>query len=265
MGIAVTGGVVPFYDYDGRSPTFNITRDARSAQREGHIAWANIDALIAECLPGAPSLPGLYPGSSILYVESLDIKPMAEEQQPTCGNVISYANADVSIKYGKLSYDPETLITRRWNFSGEFMTLPASSVKWDNGDAVENEEISAAKNIRMIEHSLTRQRATTIPWTAIKDCIGKINATALDNGIFEDVAIESLLYLGASIDWTLDTAGNEQWTIEHRFQERLIEHNGSFYGWNHFWRPDKKRWEKLKDDAGNWTYESNCDFTDLFP
>lgn len=264
MGIAVQGGLVPFYDYVGRSPTFNATRDALSAQREGHIDWANIDALIAECTPAVPSLPGLYPGSTVLYVESLDIKPIAEERSPTCGNVVSYSKADVTIKYGKLPYNPETLITRKWNFSGEFMTLPASSVKWENGDAVENEEISAAKNIRMIEHALTRQRAVSIPWTAMRECIGKVNSALLDDDIFDNVAAESLLYLGSAIDWTLDTAGNEQWTLEHRFQERLIEHNGVSYGWCHFWRPDKKAWERLVDNAGNHMYESTADMPDLF-
>lgn len=264
MGIAVQGGAVTFDDINGVSPKITGTRDSREARREGHFAWASGDALILECVPAAPSLPGLYPGSSILYVKSIVIEPVAEEGNFTCGNVAVYSRGKAVIEYGKLDYDSATLVTRKWGFSGEFMTLPANSMRWDNGDAVENEEISAAKNIRMTEHSMTRHRATTIPWTTIRNCIGKVNSAILNDAIFDNVAAESLLYLGASIDWTLSTNGSVEWTLEHRFQERLVENNGVRYGWNHFWRPDKKRWEKLKDDNGRYTYESTNDMDDLF-
>lgn len=264
MGIAVQGGVVPFYDFDGLSPKFEYNRDSRTATREGHIDWANIDALVAECLAGAPALPGAYPGVASLYVNSLHIEPLAEEQIPTCGNVIAYNKAKVSITYGKLEYPSENLVSRKWNYSAEFMTLPASSVKWENGDAVENEEVSAAKLIPMIEHSLTRHRCPSIPWAAIKECVGKVNEIALDDDIFVSVAEQTLLYLGASIDWTLSTDGTEVWTLEHRFQERRVTVGASVYGWQHFWRPDQKQWQRLKDDAGNFMYPETQDFPELF-
>ena len=266
MGLAVQGGAVPFADTNGESPKFNVTREEMQSTREGVIAWANIDAFLLECVPNAPSLPGLFPGSSKLFVQNVAVEPLAEDGEAICsGSVISYVHAKATIQYStKLPYNSETLVTRKWSFSGEFMTIPASSVKWDNGDAVQTEEISAAKVIPMIEHSLTRNRATSIPWSAIKDCIGKVNTSALDNDIFDDVAAEQLLYLGASIDWTLSTDGNEVWTLEHRFQERKVKHAASEYGWNHFWRPDKKRWEKLKDDNGDNIYPKTANFGDLF-
>lgn len=266
MGIAVQGGVVPFYDVVGESPTFNCTRDEYSATRTGEIAWANVDALILECVPNSPAIPGLYPGSARLFVQSVDVKPMAEEQDAVCsGSVISYSKAVATIRYStKLPYNPETLVTRKWSFTGEFLTIPASSVKWDNGDAVENEEISAAKIIPMIEHALTLHKVLSIPWTTIKDCIGKVNQNAINDSIFDSVAAEQLLYMGASIDWKLTTDGNEEWTIEHRFQERKVKHAANEYGWNHFWRPDKKRWEKLKDDNGDNIYPKTTSFSSLF-
>jgi hypothetical protein len=273
VGVAVQGGIVPFDDLAGQSPTINFTRDSRSATRTGKVAWANIDALFIECYPTASGLPGVYPGVSYLFVDSVDVKPFnpGGDKSPTCtGNVIVPVEALVTINYSKLPYEYEssTFLSRRWSFSGEFMTLPASSVKWIGPPAVPvvNEEISAAKIIPTIEHSLSRQRATSIPWTAIKNCIGKVNESAIDNGTFDDVPAESLLCLGSQIDWTFSTDGTQIWNLEHRFQERLVKQGSSTYGWNHFWRPDTKAWEKLVDDSGNTIYPtvSTSDLMDLF-
>lgn len=264
MGIAVQGGAVQFWDTHGASPKFGGDRESRTAQREGMIAWSDIEALVAELTGAAPTLPGQYPGLTMLYVKDFSIEPHGDEQTPTCGDVVAYTKAKCSISYGKLDYSPETLVTRKWGFSGEFMTLPASSVKWENGDAVENEEISAAKIIPMVEHSLTRQRCPSIPWTAIKACIGKVNSAALNDSIFTNVATHTLLYMGASIDWTLSTDGSEVWTLEHRFQERRVLDGADIRGWNHFWRPDTKTWQRLVNNAGGFIYETSADFDDLF-
>lgn len=267
MGIAVQGGVVPFYDMNGESPKINFNRDSRAATRVGEVAWANIDALILECFPSGSALPGTYPGISHLYVDTLSIDPLSPlgEDTATCGDVVSYSKAKATISYSKLPYESSNLVSRRWSFSGEFMTIPASSMKWLSDDlAVQNEEISAAKIIPVIEHSLTRMRATSIPWTAIKANIGHVNDATLNNAVFSSVAGGQLLYLGASIDFTFSTDGTQIWNIEHRFQERRVRWNGLDYGWNEFWRPDQKKWDQLVDDNGDTVYPSSSDFMDLF-
>jgi hypothetical protein len=273
MPVAVQGGIVPFDELAGQSPNISFNRDSRSATRVGKVAGANLAALYTECFPSGSSLPGAFPGIAYMYVDSLDIKPFVPEGEafPTCGDLITYDWYLASIKYGKLDYESSNFLSRKWSYSGEFMTLPANAVKWksDKG-AVENEEISAAMTIPQIEHSLTRNRATSIPWSVIQDNIGKVNDATLNNSIFTNVAAQTLLYMGAQIDWTFSTDGTQIWNIEHRFIERIVSAFDpqakavATYGWNHFYRPDKKLWDILIDDTESPVYTHSEDFMDLF-
>lgn len=269
MGVAVAGGIVPFDELAG-SPTFSLTRESREANRVGKIAWANNDALALECFPSAPSLPGLYPGIAYLYVNSLEIAPFHPEpgwEQICGGNTAHYEFALATIKYSKLPYESSTLITRRYSFGGEFLTIPAGTLKWeDTGKKVDEEEISAAKTICMIEHSITWHRVleASIPWSAIKANIGKVNDGTLNNAYFPSVADESLLYLGAEMNFTFSTDGSQVWTLEHRFQERQVKVGGNTYGWNHFLRPRDSAWKRLLDESGDPVYPKSGTFTSLF-
>ncbi len=277
MGYAVAGGFVPFDDYAGKSPVINFTRDSRDATRIGIVAWANIDALTLECFPPPPAPPGQFPGVSYLYVESMDVRPLHPEGSldwNPSGDFPTYDSAEVTIKYSKLKFEQPSanqLISRKWAFSAEFMTIPSNTLQWLTADAngkkdVKDDNITAGKLIPMVEHSITWHRALSVPWTAIKANIGKVNDGTLNNSYFNSVADQSLLYLGAEIGWTFSSDGTQVWTIDHKFQERKLKSSGSSYGWNHFWKTSNNSWDKLvdKNDASKFVYDTSSSFMDLF-
>lgn len=272
MGVAVAGGVVPFDELAG-SPKFSLGRESRDATRVGKVAWANIDLLALECFPVAPALPGVYPGITFLYADAVEIEPFHPDpglEMVCTGNTASYDFARVTIKYSRLPYESSTLITRRYSMTGEFMTLPSGLLRWEDqavGKHINEEDVTAAKIIPSIEHSITWNRVlnSAIPWDAIKANIGKVNDGDLDNAYFPSVTDETLLYLGAELNFTFSTDGSQVWTLEHRFQERRVKSGADVFGWNHFWRPSDSLWKKLlnKDD-NNPVYPKSTTFNDLF-
>jgi hypothetical protein len=244
------------------SPRYSLSRDSRKATRVVETAWANLDALFLECFPAAPSLPGVFPGIAFLFCESIEAEPLHPDGDFSAAalagaSVATYANrAKVTINYSNLPYESDTLLTRRFSFSGEFLTIPSAALKWEGGEVVQDEEISAAKIIPMIEHSITWHRVleASIPWDDIKNDIGRVNESAIDNAYFDNVAAETLLYMGAELNFTYSTDGSKVWTLEHRFQERRVKIAEDVFGWNHFQRPSDGTWKKLVDDNGDTVY-----------
>jgi hypothetical protein len=273
MGVAISGGAVPFADKDeGASPKWFGDRKTRRVTRLGRIAYANIEALFAECFPSPPFVPGLMPGSTFMYVSSIEVVPFPEAV-PSSGDMPTFSEAWCTVTYEPLTdeQDDETstpgepLITRTWGIAGEFLTIPANGYKWEVGDLpVDVEEISASKIIPMIEHSITWNKADAIPWTAIKANIGKVNNATLDNRYWDNVAAQTLLYMGAQVSYTFNSNGDQEYTIEHRFQERLVDDAGTVRGWNYFFNPTTQDWDRLLDGAGNPVYTTSALFTDLF-
>lgn len=286
MGKAIQGGAINFYDFtdgDKLSPRILINRETRAAKRRGHIAYSDIDALILECFPTAPAAPGAYPGVSYLYADSLEIAPLCEEGSAVncAGDVAVWTNADVTIGYSTLPYTVSERITRRYSHGAEILTMPANSVRWESqavGEHIETEDVQAGKLIPTIEHAMTFHRVTSIPWAAIRDNIGCVNIAT-----YESIPAECLLFLGAEVSFVFSTDGTQVWTLEYHFSERNIRWSDSTeaagessasssegfiatgppFGWNHFWRPSHKRWERVLDDDGNRMYSGGT-FSGLF-
>ena len=257
----VFGGAVAFEELID-SPAIDLERKTRTIKRRGTILWSSIDALAAECYPAIPAVYGRHPVISYLYVDKVSIKPFnpnpEDDQLAIVSGVLAHQYAEVEITYSPL--DEEEGLTRKWSFGGEFMTLPSNSLEWEDqpGIAVQQEEISAAKIIPSIEHSITQHRRPTVNWTAFRDNIGKVN-----DGVYEGAASQTLLFAGAEIDFRRNNAGTAEYTKALKFQERCIKQGNDTYGWNHFLRSDGQ-WVRLKDKGGNLIYPISADFNDLF-
>jgi hypothetical protein len=283
MPLLVQGGSVSFEELAG-SPKIDASieivanqasRGHRGATRRGRVAWANIDAAIAECFPAAPALPGAYPGVAYLYAKGMKIEPWSgdgggDPVVVSCASTNVYSYADITVSYETLPYDTSTLISRRYSFSHEFISLPGTTLFWFGTDPIEtvqHEDVRQTKSVSIIEHSITWHRVDTIPWTTIRANVGKVNdgGTALNANYFPaGIATESLLFLGAEISETYDSAGNVVRTLEYRFQERSIKVDGDVYGWNHLYNPAKGIWGIPLSPTGARLYKTSTTFNDLF-
>lgn len=267
--IAVQGGAVAFDELEGEegggpSPVITADRYGRAATREGRVLWTDIDALLLECFPPAGSLPGQYPGVSYLFVDSVEITPAVPDKPTRSGNVLVWPYAVVKIGYKTPDYDTSTLLSRRYSFSADAMTLPSGFLRWGEqyGDIIQQEDVRPHKVIRVIEHSITHHRQASIPFGVLRTHVGRIN-----DDEYEGAPAETLYFSGVEIGIEFDTVGNTTRDITYSFRERVINRSGAYgtgtIGWNHIWRPDTGDWDKPVDEMGNFLYQT-ADFTELF-
>jgi len=267
---------VTFYEYTG-SPVYSGDGRKLSAIRQGEIDWSDIDALYLELFPaavgGIPQLPALCPGSSVLRVSGVKFEPLFSDAQiaSTTGTGIAnpinqYDCCKVTVNYKTLSYDqanPSTdqILTRRVSIGGQFMTIPNTGLKWDDGDCADitNPDILAAKFIGTIDHEITFHRVPSIPWATLRSLIGKTNSAA-----FEGAAVETLLFEGVSLQQTVTAGGAEPWQMTCKFKERNVDGNNSIT-WNHFFDPDPNqgKWRKVVTQNGGAKVYPTGDFNNL--
>lgn len=270
----VYGGLVPFEE-DVTSPELELTRETRGISRTGRILWVNIEAAILECYPAPPAIYGSHPTATWLYVDNLKFSPWhpdpAVADISVSGGVASYTYAKVEITYSKVPFQPgdisggsatTDLLTRRVSFGGEIMTLPLSKLKWESNNAVvQDENVTAGRFIPSVEHSITAHRRPTINWSAIRKAIGCVNAAT-----FEGASPETLMFTGAEVTQQFANDGSIMNTLDLRFQERHIKDGNNVRGWNHFFRADVNKWDKLLTQDGQTVYQTvtNQDLYDLF-
>lgn len=270
----VSGGTIEFDDLAG-SPQIRAGREYREIIRTGRMLWANIDDAIAELFPPAPALPGQYPTVSYLYADSLEIETFHPDpgwEMLCLGDVPTYFMAKATIRYTRLPYEVSTLVTRNYSMGGEFLTTPSGTLKWEpgpdpqDGKIVEQEEISAAKRIPLIVHSINWHRVpdALIPWAAIKANVGKVNDGDMNNAYFKNVADQTLLFVGAEMQWQFSTDGSQTWTLAYQFHERRVQVGNNTYGWNHFQRPPGGEWRRLMDKNNDPMHPVSSTFNDLF-
>ena len=283
VGRAVLGGVVPFND--GAGVSFEISRKIRASEksraetRVGLISWLNIDALLLECFPDAPALPGLHPQVPYLYVQSVDIDPWPDvppQSHIAIGTVPDFLFAKATITYGTLPFDTGDFLVKRYDATQEVISMSTNGFKWEDGTAIESSDIPLSKSVPVKEHIWDYSRVpssleSTIS-TAFDAVAGKINATA-----WRGVSAETLLVLKYSPTWRYDGNGNKIFTFSYQFKERAVKFGGTTFGWNHFPRSinagggaapaGTTRWQKIKDPGGNYIYDTctNAQLDALFP
>lgn len=233
---AVQGGSIAFAELvgidGGPSPTISGGRKDRAATRVGTIGWTNIDALLLECFPNPPSLPGTYPGVSYLYCDRVEIEPWPaippQGHISYASGIAVYTYAKVTIHYQTLQYDPSTMLSWKRSYSVEAIELKSVGLKWsDTGNPIKQEDVKAYKSVPIIEHVITRHRANASLGSTFQTEVGKVNS-ATWNG----AAAETLMFTGAEEDLQVGTAGSIEYTRTIHFKERRAQFAGSVYGWN---------------------------------
>lgn len=242
------------------SPKFSGTAEERTATRIGLIAWSDIDAFYQELFPppsyGIPQLPAQFPPGSGIFANSVTFEPQFEHAVPTVTSPCNgYERAKVTVEYRTVPYeqsDPQTdqILTRKSTVGGQFVTLPASGLRWgDDGSRISNPDVQAAKLIGTIEHEVTVHRAVAVPWAAIRSLCGCVNSSP-----WYGAAIGTVLFLGVEMTQQVNAGGSTTYSIAYKFSERNI--NGVSVGWNYSFDPNTGSgiWRPVVTESGDPVY-----------
>jgi len=262
---------IPYEELQG-SPKFSASESGLTATQIVRVAWNNLPAFIDECHP-QPKIsatgknitpnPKTFPGYNWLFANSLEAEPFDENDPATQGvffNQYARLGARVTITYAAKQLTPH-----RVTIGGEVLKLPNTSLLWNSGAKVQDEDLVAGRILPTLEHTFTFRNVLSPPWTNIANRLGKVNSNnEIDDGVnTHSVTPETVLFLGCDAEEERDTEGGQRWHLTYRFSERAIYDDATRITWNHFWNKETNGWEKLKDANGNPIY-ALADFDELF-
>jgi hypothetical protein len=258
-----------FDEYQG-SPIYSFQTGSQNAVRKGKIPWSDVDAILTELFPVAGQSTLAFPGRPQLKASRIRIEPLAKSSDKTTtssgdtnlSTLNEYNFAEVTIDYeadanteggsGDPSdpndpndpNDPVELLSHRWSIGGEFLTVPSTGWVWNFDGADVDRELSLGIMVPTIEHQITWPRVQNPPFTAIRNCVGRINSVPITFST-GTVIEETLLFLGADMQREILSSGALAWEMSYRFSERKVDagdfgltSDANSGGWNHFYRSD---------------------------
>jgi hypothetical protein len=193
-----------FYEELEGSPEIDLERRSTTARRVVRIAWDDFPAFLEELFPD-PYLGYLgtasFPGLPWLKVTKVRMEPF----QPAYPSGL---NESINV------YPSGARVTVSYATPGEDMGHQGGP----KGD-----------------HSVSWHFVPWPPWTAIRQCVGKVNAFK-----FAGAPRGTLLFLGAEASQDITTHGVKAWTLEYKFSEKNANAQNPLrpQGWNYFLRPN---------------------------
>lgn len=219
--------------------------------------YAIANALVGTAVLAGSSVirifPAAYPPSPNLYaVEVSEIGGIGAPSQS--GGWIVYPYAYLVVRFARpkwvndVSGVPWT--STSFQFSGEFLTLPGSYYQFVDGTPTQTPiglvipqvDISFKRHFLPLSENLLE---------TITGLMGTVNTAT-----FFGFGPETLLFQGASIQGSTDSAGNATYETEYKFTFRPLN-------WNKFLKPDRTSgFQYVFDGSGNKVYQLE-DFTVL--
>lgn len=99
------------------------------------------------------------------------------------------------------------------------------------------------------EHTLSFNMVAYPPWTAIRRCIGKVNAYTYTFPLASGTGpAETLLFSGLNASHDMTQLGTAPYKLEYKLSEKnanAFDPLGNPFGWNHFVRPESGEYERL--------------------
>lgn len=252
---------------DQNSPNMSLTRKERNITRHVHLECADettfdeINATIQNELFPPFGPPGRFPvPGSIFFVKSAKITPVGKASGTQQYGVGTSKVWRIDVVYGPLPYETEedqgdplaANLTRNWAGSGEYMTLPGTSIYWEGDEKPAGDEgVPSTIRLPMTQHSHTRENMPTnaIPYSAMRAAAGRVNKTDFPDNhpIFPGIKAGQLLVEDWDINFTWASDGQKQYAVTLNFKERTGEITVRTdestdakqpFTWHHVW--DKK-------------------------
>lgn len=258
---------------DGDSPEFTRSRTDYSSTRKFIVPVSQLDLFNSHCFPDLYGPSGQHPVADALFVNNWAAKPFHDnditEFYPGMSSPSLYM---ITVNYSPYSLDAPKIIdfgsdpTIPYNelignmgFRTEAMTLPGKAFKWETSTVVVKEEINPVMMIQLMDFTIATPKTASIPFTAIRDNMGKVNANQFFGG-----AAETVLYQGTQVGFRFGNDGSRSFELSHQFTEKRIQWDGNIYGWNHFMDPATYKWDRLINrDTNLPTYTTSTTFQNL--
>lgn len=277
------------------------------ATRRLTVDWVDRNAFVQAIL-GTPGLFGgtpasHYPGRPGVLPKSVTITPFLSEEDPPVYQLFyddpsAYLNNYNGIALIEVTYEttakeeeeedpgekpetePETYLTRSWDFGGEYMLFPGMKAAANGSQNMTAQEAAAAppvdpsqkiaRFIPITEHRFVWSRVSKVPWDAIRNMRGKVNDAELWGCLSE-----TLLFMGCQVereyayyDDTDVDPPKSFYKVTYIFREKQIPYAGATYGWNHIFQavPAPPAFKRQCDPAGKPMYPTatNDEFEALF-
>ena len=224
------------------SNVLSYTPDGITGRRVFKVAWADRIAFCEELLGYTRSVGHVpsrfyaqrWPDYERLYCQDASIEPIGTIDETLDGQA-TYEEARITTEYRPWKtgttnaeedeYDDELeeamgSFTQGADFSSEFISVAASSFRYADDHAAIDTPTGILSTC--IDHTLTSDQEPEVPFTAIRNCIGKLN-----DAVWFGSLIGHMLFVGASIRRTITAEGVGAWEISYRFRERIDA------TWNH--------------------------------
>jgi hypothetical protein len=228
------------YEEDDGSPKESYSSNGFVSTRTLRCSWASRHRLAKELRGSIEfigidtiwNLPAKYPhGYPDARVTSVDLE--GEGKPETVGSTELFEQAKLTVNYGILKTEEETLYEERIEPSSEFLTLPVNNLFWGTGEnkVALNETEAPGMLLRMFDWVYTLKNVKNPPeWlTSISGCVNSSTITSKSLGL--TFAPETLLVGNPDLSRVVTSYGQKSWQITFRFTFRRLN-------WNKFPRLD---------------------------
>jgi hypothetical protein len=287
------GGIT--YEELAGSPIVEYTNHGIVATRRFRVPWDDYVAfsreiggqytVVGSTVVATPPVP--FPGTNpAVLVDHIRVEPFESTRPdgaPLSGlstGTNRYDNgALVTVHYREMFYEvvsatgkppnlpsvpAETFLTYEMNIGAELVVSPAIGWQWPNSKVFSD---NIAPNILRptAEHLITWHRVPSVPYSAIRNCRGKINSA----DVFS-VPAGCLLFLGAKLQRDTSRGGNTPVSqVQYTFIERTNWLSGNTpAGWNYMYNHEPvsgQHWqEPVEVFSPNRKLYQTVDFTTLF-
>ena len=193
--------------------------------------------------------PHAYPDSPNLYALEVSIRGKGKCTQGAKQQ--RWEKAIVTAKYGVPEYQtaagddpggmhsidpasPYVYCTQEMEFGGEYVTIPASALKFSDGTVIKQDQ---SLFIATVELSITLQK---LPWLPAATILANINK--LNNASFLGCATGKLRFDGAKTQRTSSTDGTRTQEVHYKFTYRPVA------DWNRSYHPNgTSGWVEVQD------------------
>jgi len=242
----------------------------------------------------AQSLAGYqWPGLPYCYCRNITIEPFSPDLCPKYeiltnpnsqlvsyeqnGGMVALVRASYATDYGnaawpctitKPSHPEGTSLKLRVRTSGQFLTMPGDSVRWeDNCEAypdgpMPGPDVNARIVIPITEYHVEWDYVDEPPLDEWDELIGCVNSDT-----FLDSEAETILFEGYEVDQSSQFSLLDPycWKLSCVFRKRRIQDDTEIRGWNHEMRQDGWVRIRMKDTGGNCVDRyDQADFSSMF-